>query len=350
MNNDSLRICDAVSGPMVTQLHDETSLDGLRRKIQAEWPIIKNSDNFPGSQPVSLAKKDLMKLQRFEYSVCEKTDGMRYLLYGTIYQNRQRLYLVDRAYRFYEVRLSQMGADFFQGTILDGELVREHRVDGGPWSFYCHDCVCLAGVNIAKSNLDIRLAFAEKCVSGLYTKDTRDPFTLKTKRFWDYKDFGNYLQDHRSGNKTHDTDGLVLTPKNVPVCTGTQLSMFKWKEKHTFDFAVHWTAFTPSRCKYDMFVMDKSKLAKYHTVNSRTPKGKVFDTQFRQLYSPNGDLPTCTKNVIVECLYENDTYIPVLLRKDKLHPNGLRTVTNTHSNITEDIKLEELLIFSQNAP
>ena len=35
---------------------------------------------FPGAQPISLDKKNLYELQRHQTLVCEKTDGMRYLL------------------------------------------------------------------------------------------------------------------------------------------------------------------------------------------------------------------------------------------------------------------------------
>ena len=37
-----------------------------------------------------------------------------------------------------------------------------------------------------------------------------------------------------------NNDGIIFMPENLPVISGTQYSMLKWKpdDKHTFDFLV----------------------------------------------------------------------------------------------------------------
>ena len=312
----------------------------LKGKINSQWPVVKNSENFPGPQPISLELKDTHKLLRYDYYVCEKTDGLRYMLYGTNIYNTNRVFLIDRSFRFYQVDGLVFDDNFYNESIVDGEMIETTN----GLRYYCHDCICLAGVNVAKSPLDIRIEFISRCVKDLYKSTTN--FSIHIKPFWNFKDFDKYLENHYSITD-HKVDGIILTPVKLPVCTGTQMSMFKWKDKHTFDFAVSWKITTQRRIKYDLYVSDKSKHVKFESINSRTPKGGKFDKLFKNIFCNGGDLNECNKKVILECSYIDDNYIPILIRYDKLYPNSIHTVNKTHLNILEDIKLEFLLKLSQ---
>lgn len=89
-------------------------------------------------------------LSKVEYCVCEKTDGVRFLLLiyrvffvFTILLIQNNLYFIDRRYDFFyvkNVKLEEAGLclknlgkgdviDFSNATVLDGELLEETKTD-----------------------------------------------------------------------------------------------------------------------------------------------------------------------------------------------------------------------------
>lgn len=88
---------------------------------------------FPGSQPVSLLQKHLQKLKKEDFYVCEKTDGVRYLLmihkHSHSTTSSGNIFLIDRKYNFIPVRgLKHIFEDkkllqLVNNSLLDGELV-----------------------------------------------------------------------------------------------------------------------------------------------------------------------------------------------------------------------------------
>ena len=73
-----------------------TQLRGLLNRLLG-W----TSDTFPGGQPSSLTRATLGQLVEKSYFVCEKADGVRYLLLAT----RAGCFLVDQKYDFWKVDL-----------------------------------------------------------------------------------------------------------------------------------------------------------------------------------------------------------------------------------------------------
>lgn len=94
--------------------------------------------NFPGAQPVSFTRRHIRELQEVDYFMCEKTDGLRCLLYLTQHidpggELAEAQYLIDRRNEYFYIRRDTLHIPkseddllgFHTGTLLDGELVRQ---------------------------------------------------------------------------------------------------------------------------------------------------------------------------------------------------------------------------------
>eukprot|EP01068_Selenidium_serpulae_P006765 Selendium_serpulae@DN4503_c0_g1_i1.p2 len=80
---------------------------------------------FPGSQPVSLSRDNLNEIHRSHYVACEKSDGVRYMMFA--FQNR--VFFIDRKEKVsclqQRLPVSQDETLNHQDTLLDGELVTD---------------------------------------------------------------------------------------------------------------------------------------------------------------------------------------------------------------------------------
>ena len=163
--------------------------------------------SFPGAQPVSFARKHFAELQRTDYFLCEKTDGIRCLLYLTSFVGQgeevEAQFLIDRKNNFYRVEPAiripywQMPEDrekFLFGTILDGELVHD-QYPGDPSPrliYYVFDALAVDNNNVTTKSMDKRLGRMKEHVLKPYAKWLEQnpslnvahlqPFRLKEKQ------------------------------------------------------------------------------------------------------------------------------------------------------------------------
>uniref|UniRef100_A0A6C0KC66 mRNA guanylyltransferase n=1 Tax=viral metagenome TaxID=1070528 RepID=A0A6C0KC66_9ZZZZ len=332
-----IHLCHSESAPLVVEETDTKRVITLKRGILKEWSFVKNSEYFPGPQPISLENKDTHKLLKFPYVVCEKTDGMRYLMYFTTIDGKHQGFLVDRSFRFYKIEVD-MARTVYRSSILDGELVQESKGDHS-WTFYMHDCIALDGVNCARKTFPERYGFMEKAMER-FSRNESNTFSLATKTFWNFREsFADVIDYYNNFEHTHEVDGLVFTPLKLGVGTGTQMSLFKWKKTHTIDFSVKRRNGVANKKFYDLFISDRGRLQKHLTLNERTKGGKLFHDKFCSL------VPDYEHPVIVECEYDRNinVYTPITVRNDKNMPNSVRTVEKTYLNINENITLHSLL-------
>ncbi|KAI1326405.1 mRNA capping enzyme [Xylariaceae sp. FL0255] len=212
------------------------------------------STGFPGAQPVSFSRKHIEELKREDYYVCEKSDGMRYLLYITQDDHGTELhYFIDRKNDYWWVNhgslhfpLPNDEAKAHSATVLDGELVIDTLEDGSKEPRYLvFDCLVLNGQVLMNRELGKRLGYFQEQVFKPY-KALMDKYPVERPFqpfFVDLKSmqfaygvqmiFDVVIQKLKHGN-----DGLIFTCLNSFYKPGTDPHILKWKdaEENTIDF------------------------------------------------------------------------------------------------------------------
>lgn len=251
-----------------TMSHSVPNLDAIGVKAEPELAdtfrrevaqlLGRNNLNFPGAQPVSFSAKHLNELQQEDYYVCEKTDGIRCLMYfarGDPEVKPEIHYLIDRKneYRFVDgLHFPMPDDDTFQSfhvdTLVDGELVLDTYEDGSQQlKFLVFDCLVLDGSSLMHRTLDKRLAYFKTNILKPYKKmfDTfpeekqHRPFAVEDKETqFSYGIEMMFRDILPKVKRIHGNDGLIFTCRSTPYRIGTDEHILKWKppSENTVDF------------------------------------------------------------------------------------------------------------------
>eukprot|EP00511_Aplanochytrium_stocchinoi_P012501 CAMPEP_0204876570 /NCGR_PEP_ID=MMETSP1348-20121228/47712_1 /ASSEMBLY_ACC=CAM_ASM_000700 /TAXON_ID=215587 /ORGANISM="Aplanochytrium stocchinoi, Strain GSBS06" /LENGTH=265 /DNA_ID=CAMNT_0052033345 /DNA_START=101 /DNA_END=898 /DNA_ORIENTATION=+ len=193
---------------------------------------------FPGSQPVSLLRYHLQTLRERSYYVCEKSDGVRYLL--LIHKSKDfdtgkyaKIFLVDRQFRFtplpgldilFEGEEGSRLFSYINHTLLDGELIVDEipTKDGGHRKqamFLVFDAISIQGRFVGNLDLFDRLRVAQGCIVQKFQDLMRKlpeetqaklPFIMTLKQMFRKEDVG-FVLDRVIPELPHENDGLIFT-------------------------------------------------------------------------------------------------------------------------------------------
>lgn len=330
----------------------------------------RKSLGFPGAQPVSFAARHKLELQKQDYYVCEKSDGIRCLMYLTRDGPQEVTYLIDRKNDYYHVPLlhfpisSEQECEFHTGTLVDGELVNDTMSDGSiQLKYLVFDCLVLDGSSLMHRSLDKRLAyFRDKVFTPyleLYKKYPGEvrylPFVVDFKNM----EFGYGIEmmfREILPNLAHGNDGLIFTCKNSPYQFGTDPHILKWKseDENSIDFRVtlEWPLREPDFDDPD----EDGNLTQYPDYsavpifNLRVFRTDGKDDHFGYLYLEEQewedmtimDLPMDDR--IVECyLDEHHRWRFLRVRDDKQEANHISTVQSVMESIEDKVSKEDLL-------
>ena len=165
-------------------------------------------------------------------------------------------------------------------------------------------------------------------ISTLIHKE--QPIIIDTKNFYPYDEFDTFLEKEYNTN-TINNDGIIFMPESLPVISGTQYSMFKWKplEHCTFDFLIK-----ENDDNLDAYVFHMGKSIIFAKIHNNTPNGKEFIEKTKKLSEYKNEC-------ILECSFKDINFVPLLIRTDKTHSNSLRTIERTLFNINEGITIND---------
>jgi len=196
---------------------------------------VKDRVEFPGAQPVTMSRRNLSDLKEKDYYVCEKSDGIRALLYVVEIKGKSYVFLMDRKGTFIRVpkRLSAgAGCGLFDGEIIDKK--------NGKFVFLIFDVLISNGKSVLKESLYSRLNAASRFIyeNRHEEKGEREGFFRVQVKMM-HKSYG-LAEVYRKiiPELLHENDGLIFTCVEHPYEIGTCRGYLKWKPPYlnTIDF------------------------------------------------------------------------------------------------------------------
>lgn len=329
---------------------------------------------FAGPLPFTLRMQDLENGKiSCGYSITDKADGQRYLLY---LDDNKNAFFISRPKGNSRLSnsVSYVGEDSKNRTcILDGELVNNN--------FYVFDClvsnkqslmngtplnqrlekaanIVLNNKQIGPISLHMKKFYLTHSdgVKSIKIKGQDRQFITKIKQSKDLFAMAGKIWSNKDKNKSYDLDGLIFTPIGLDYFNK---EIYKWKPRsmQTIDFFIKKKA--PQTFILHIASKDpEDKIYKNMTFGGIDGNG-TFLNQYNQPirnaiydYSPNlttGEIQVSVKNYnvfpdnsVIEFKWHGKNFIPLRTRLDKSFSNGIGATNDAWESIINPISLAKL--------
>jgi hypothetical protein len=148
-----------------------------------------------------------------------RSNGNRYYLYFTLYNNIETIYFIDKkihpGYQRPRIIFGRGLFDkkLFKNTLLDGEMV---KCKDNKWTFLINDIICYEGIYLNKILLPDRLKIIYNLLEHQYTPDeTIDVCTYKVKCYFNmYKESIENIMK-LSSNLNYTCRGIYIWPYDI---------------------------------------------------------------------------------------------------------------------------------------
>jgi mRNA guanylyltransferase len=303
----------------------ETLLRILQKLFESNLSdFLFNPKKFTGSHPVSFAREHFSETQ--EYLVCEKSDGVRYLLFLPEIPNIRGInecqgFLIDRKNIFWKVNVLIPSGVIKGHSLFDVELVLDHETDRRLLVF---DTLFINSICFMHNNYWERLQAAwYNLVYPLREAATRPKRSIEIY----LKDFFrtsqvDFLWNQVCPSLPHKCDGLIFTAVHADYIIGSNQNILKWKpnELNTVDF----------------YVRNSGKGVYFLCTFS----GKGHE-KFAEMKESH--MPGITDGTIVECFKDGEEWKVYKVRSDKLTENTTETAARVVKSIEDNVSIEEII-------
>ncbi|XP_027407217.1 mRNA-capping enzyme isoform X1 [Bos indicus] len=374
----------------VTQVTTQPKLGEVQQKCHqfCGW----EGSGFPGAQPVSMDKQNIKLLEQKPYKVSWKADGTRverngakwlkedmdilckrnyqrsnvlsgelvrgkgkvfispheegrklqFSRYMMLIDGTNEVFMIDRDNSVFHV--SNLEFPFrkdlrmhLSNTLLDGEMIID-RVNGQAVPRYLiYDIIKFNAQPVGDCDFNIRLQCIEreiinprheKMKTGLIDK-TQEPFSVRHKPFFDIYTSRKLLEGNFAKEVSHEMDGLIFQPtgKYKP---GRCDDILKWKPPslNSVDFRLKITRMGGEG-------LLPQNIGLLYVGGYERPFAQIKVTKELKQYD----------NKIIECKFENNSWVFMRQRTDKSFPNAYNTAMAVCNSISNPVTKEMLFEF-----
>lgn len=303
---------------------------------------------FAGPLPQTLTLEAFKKrtLTRRNYSVTEKADGERYLLFV---DSEGGMSLISRNMDIALLKDLPTKPDF-ANTVMDGELYKN--------KFYTFDILAINGNDLRKQKLPDRLMNLYQVLVAMrvpmlrmknFLVDTgRDIIEYPSQKVTGFKNIYEASAKiwGRKKNFPYPLDGLIFTPTDDGYFSR---DILKWKDENTIDFyykgnRLHLAGFDGNGKNY--MNIPFSGIDGKGTFNTRTKlvKNEIFtdNTASKEVREGKLSKPIPGDPGVGEFKFEDNTFRLIRKRPDRQFGNGVLASNQVWESITNPITIKEL--------
>jgi hypothetical protein len=305
------------------------------------YKFLLGSYKFAGPLPGTLTKDafDRNILTKKNYSVTDKADGERYLLYINVYG---MFSFITRKLEFIHIPIETPRPDYGD-TILDGEFING--------TFYAFDAIFTKGKDVRGESLTKRLDVVFDILMGLKLQFLRMKtfYVQKGDKVYEYPGTGNKRTPFKSvydaargvwmhrRNLQYKLDGLIFTPVDEPYFNR---DILKWKDENTIDFY-----YEPSGSKTKLFLAGKAANGKYGVLSfENAPGNEISKDQGVSSDVQKGFIDKISEppKGVAEFRFNGTTFKMIKFRPDKEFPNGIDASNQAWDAIRNPLTIEQI--------